>query len=90
LRICWSVKFSLKFCLISQHSFEIIKVATTGWLYTERLVEVLSQLKTEHINFLKSVINDKKEWGGKTHIFTQGYFDILRHFDFNFYLRKFL
>jgi hypothetical protein len=51
------------------------------------LVEVL---KTEHINFLKSAMNDIKEWDGKTYIFIQGYFDILQHFDFSFYLREIL
>ncbi|KDR18839.1 zinc finger MYM-type protein 1-like [Zootermopsis nevadensis] len=64
-------------------------VAPTIWLYAERLVEVISQLKTELINFFKSVTNDTKEWDGETRISARGYYEILQDFDFNFYLKVF-
>lgn len=31
----------------------------------------------------------KQEWDGRTHISAQGYYDILQHFGFNFYLKVF-
>jgi hypothetical protein len=64
-------------------------VAPTRWLYTERLVEVVSHLKIELLNFFESVMSDKKEWGGETHISAQGYHDILKDFDLNLYLKVF-
>jgi hypothetical protein len=44
----------------------LLSVALTRWLYTERLVEVVSELKIELNQFLKSAMNDKKKsWTAK-------------------------
>jgi hypothetical protein len=53
------------------------------------LVEVASQLKTELISFLKSVMNDKGEWGGETSTSAREYRDILQDFYFTLYLKVF-
>jgi hypothetical protein len=65
----------------------LLSVAPTRWLHTQRLVEIVSQLKTELINFFKSVMNNKNEWDGETRNSARGYHDILKHFNFSFYLK---
>lgn len=64
-------------------------VAPTRWIYTEGLVEVIKEVKTDLVVFLESIINNPEEWDGETRISSKGYYDTLQDFDFNFLLNLF-
>ncbi|CAH1110586.1 unnamed protein product [Psylliodes chrysocephalus] len=65
------------------------KVASTRWIYTGRLVEVVSCIRSELLELFKEMHTDTATWDGETRICSKGFYITLQEFDFNFFLNLF-